>query len=201
MEITGNINECPLPELLQFLDHRQATGSLSLEIFSEHYPELKPQSYKICLHEGHIVSLQRECRRQDIYDLAVQQGWISLFASRKLRERAPNDIAAGLYLESQGVLDFGQLRSIFFSEVVHPIESLCSICNAIFFHFESISDLTINKTIGFGIPATKVAKFSLENTFKFVSKATPLQEIEVSISNGQTHPTIYNAQKFSRTIR
>ncbi|MGB3494133.1 MAG: DUF4388 domain-containing protein [Elainellaceae cyanobacterium] len=157
MDITGRITEFPLPELLQFLDRRKSTGCLSLEVFSEYYEELHPQHYTIWLSEGQIVAAYREGARSDVYALAVQKGWISPFVARKLKERAPKDIAAGLYLETQGALSFGQLRSLFFSEVVRRVEALCYVQNAEF-SFRAIANLPLHEMTGLSIAAAKVAK-------------------------------------------
>ncbi len=157
MEITGNISEFLLPELLQFLDRRRTTGCLSLDIFSDYYTELQSQHYDIWLNQGQIVSVQRENYRQDVYDLAVHREWISSFVAKKLRERSPQDLAAGLYLESQGVLHFGQLRILFFAEVVHRVEALCDVRNATFL-FQTTADLPMHEMTGLSIPAARVAK-------------------------------------------
>ncbi len=163
MEITGRLSEFPLPELLQFLDRRQATGCLALDIFSDYYTELLPNHYDIWLHQGQIVSLQRKSCKYDVYDLAVRNEWISLYVARKLKGRSPNDIPAGTFLESQGVLNFGQLRSLFFSEVVHRVEALCDVQNAEFM-FRAIADLPIYEMTGLSISGTKVAKQGMRNS-------------------------------------
>ena len=157
MDITGRIAEFPLPELLQFLDRRKSTGCLSLEVFSEYYEELHPQHYTIWLSEGQIIAAYREGAKSDVYALAVQKGWISPFVARKLKERAPKDIAAGLYLETQGALSFGQLRSLFFGEVVRRVEALCDVQNAKF-SFRAIADLPICTLTGLSISSKQVAR-------------------------------------------
>ena len=162
MEISGTFAEFPLPELLQFLGKRGDTGFLSLEIFSDYYPQLAPQTYIIRLNQGDIVLAQRRYHRQDIYALATKKQWISQFAARKLKSRSPRDIAAGLYLETQGALNFSQLRSLFFDEVVHRVEGLCSALNATF-KFESTMDLPIDEMTGLSMPANKIAKQGLRN--------------------------------------
>lgn len=163
MKITGRLSEFPLPELLQLLDRRRATGCLSLDIFSDYYAELLPNHYDIWLHQGQIVSLQRKSCKYDIYDLAVRNEWISLFVARKLKERSPHDIPTGTYLESQGVLSFGQLRSLFFSEVVHRVEALCDMQNAEF-NFQTTTDLPVSEMTGLSISGTKVAKQGMCNS-------------------------------------
>jgi len=162
MEITGKLSEFPLPELLQLLDRRRATGCLALDIFSDYYAELLPNHYDIWLSQGQVVSLKRKSCKCDIYDLAVRNEWISLFVARKLKERSPQNTAAGLYLESQGALDFGQLRSLFFSEVVHRVEALCDIQTANF-KFQSNTNLQMSEMTGLSIPAAKVAKHGMRN--------------------------------------
>ena len=82
----GTFAEFLLPELLQFLGKRHSTGYLSLEIFSDYYPELEPQIYIIWLNQGDIILAQRRYHRQDIYALAVQKKWVSQFAARKLTD-------------------------------------------------------------------------------------------------------------------
>ena len=162
MEISGTFAEFPLPELLQFLWKRKDTGFLSLEIFSDYYPELDPQTYIIWLNKGDIVLAQRRYHRQDIYALAAKKEWISPFAARKLKARSPRNIAAGLYLEAQGALDFSQLRALFFDEVVHRVEGLCSAMNATF-KFESTANLPIDEMTGLSMPADKIAKQGFKN--------------------------------------
>lgn len=157
MEMSGTLNECSLPEILQFLDRRRSVGALSLDIFSDYYPELNPNHYLIWLNQGHIISVQREHCRHDIYSLAVRNEWISSFAAKKLKDRAPQGVTAGTYLESQGILNFGQLRELFFSEVVHRVEALCDIQNANF-TFQTTTNFPMNKITGLTIPASKVAK-------------------------------------------
>ncbi|MEO0985375.1 MAG: DUF4388 domain-containing protein [Cyanobacteria bacterium J06639_14] len=163
MEITGNFSEFPLPELLQFLDRRRATGCLSLHVFSNHYAELKPRQYDVWLHRGQIVSVQQGNCKQDVYDLAVEKRWMSLFAARKLKQRSPQGVAAGLYLESQGVINFEQLRSLFFGEVVHRVEALCATQNAVF-KFQSTTIPPSHSMTGLSISAARVAKQGFSNT-------------------------------------
>lgn len=157
MEITGTLLDFPLPELLQFLGSRRVTGCLSLTIASDHYMELHPQQYGIWLSQGNVVSAQRSTYPQDVYTLAVQREWITPFVARKLKERSPKNVPAGLYLESQSVLDFGQLRSLFFREVVHRVEALCKVRNATF-TFRASNEPPINQMTGLSIAATKLAK-------------------------------------------
>ena len=157
MEIISKLSEFPLPELLQFLDRRRVIGRLSLHIFSDYFTELKPQHYIIWLNQGHVVSLQRGCYPKDVYDFAVRKEWISLFVAKKLKARSPQDIAAGLYLESQGAITFGQLRSLFFSEVVHRAEALCEARKARF-TFQTTDELPMHEMTGLKIPAAKVAE-------------------------------------------
>ncbi|MEM7769222.1 MAG: DUF4388 domain-containing protein [Cyanobacteria bacterium P01_A01_bin.37] len=157
MDISGTLNEFPLPEILQFLDRRRSVGTLSLDIFSDYYPELKPNHYAIWLNQGHIISVQREHCHHDIYSLAVRNEWISSFAAKRLKDRAPQGAIAGTYLESQGILNFGQLRELFFSEVVHRVEALCDIQNAKF-SFQTTTDFPMNEMTGLTISAIKVAQ-------------------------------------------
>lgn len=107
--------------------------------------------------QGQLVSVQRASCKSDVYDLAVRNEWLSLFVARKLKGQSPNDTHAGTYLESQGVLDFGQLRSLFFSEVVHRVEALCDVQNAEFM-FRAIANLPIHEMTGLSISATKITK-------------------------------------------
>ncbi|MEM7062640.1 MAG: DUF4388 domain-containing protein [Cyanobacteria bacterium P01_B01_bin.77] len=166
MEIAGSLTEFPLPELLQFLDRRQVTGWLSLSVLSNYYEELKPRQYEIWLHQGHIVSAQREDHGQDVYSLAVQKEWIRPFVAKKLKKQAPEDVAAGLYLETQRILSFKQLRSLFFSEVVHRVESLCSLNNGEYI-FQTRATLPMHKITGLRIPAMTVATFGIERREDF----------------------------------
>ncbi|MEM9216540.1 MAG: DUF4388 domain-containing protein [Cyanobacteria bacterium P01_F01_bin.150] len=163
MEITGTFAEFPLPELLQFLGKRHSTGCLSLEIFSNYYPELEPQTYIIWLNQGDIVLAQRRYHHQDIYALAIQKEWVSQFAARKLKARSPRDTAAGLYLETQGVLHFGQLRELFAESVVHRVEGLCSSKKAIF-KFQTTNDLPMDDMTGLSISAIKLAQQGFQKT-------------------------------------
>jgi hypothetical protein len=157
MEMTGTLSEFPLPELLQLLDQRRLTGCLSVDIFSDYYAELRPQNYVIWLEQGHVASVQRGDCPQDIYTLAVHQDWISPYVAQRLKARSPQDKSAGSYLESQGVLNFEQLRSLFFKEVVHRVEALCTVSNAMF-QFQTTDTLPLQTMTGFRIPATKLAK-------------------------------------------
>lgn len=164
MEITGQSSEFPLPELFQFLDRRQVTGCLSLKIFSDHYEELKPQQFDVWLNQGQIIALKRGNHKQDIYDLAVGKEWMSPFAARKLKQRAPQEQAAGLYLESQGVLSFGQLRSLFFSEVVHRVASFCNANNVVF-NFHTTTDFPIADMTGFRMTASQIASQGIQRLY------------------------------------
>ena len=161
MEIASNLTEFPLPELLQFLDHRQVTGWLSLSVSSNHYKELKPRCYDIWLSQGHIVSAQRDNCHQDVYSLSVQKDWIRPFVAKKLKNRAPDNMAAGLYLESQSVLNFEQLKTLFVSEVIYRVESLCHIHHGRFI-FQTKSSLPMGQMTGMRIPANTVASYGLE---------------------------------------
>lgn len=156
MEITGTLSEFPLPELLQLLDRRHVTGCLSLDFFSNHYPELHPQNYAIWLEQGHITGLHRGSTTQDIYSYAVLKEWISPFVARKMKERSPQNLAAGLYLESQGVLNYEQLRSLFFDEVVYRVESLCKLSKATF-DFHTTVTLPMHQMTGLRVAASKIA--------------------------------------------
>ena len=160
MNITGCIAEFPLPELLQFLDRRQGTGCLRLEVFSDYYAELHPQNYSIWLSEGQIIAVHRHDHESDVYTLAAHKEWISTFSARKLRERAPKNIAAGLYLESQGVLNFSQLRLLFFNEVVYRVESFCAVKKANF-NFQTSANLPLHCMTGLHSAASKVAQQGL----------------------------------------
>lgn len=164
MEIAGQLTEFPLPELLQFLDCRQVTGYLSLSISSDYYEDLKPQQYMLWFNQGHVVSADQTSSFQDIYAAAVRREWIRPFVANKLKRRAPENMAAGIYLETQGVLNFGQLRSLFFSDVVNRTEALCSIKSAIFW-FQTTIDLPMHEMTGLRIPAGKIALLS-GSTFK-----------------------------------
>jgi len=183
MDITGRITEFPLPELLQFLDRRKSTGCLSLEVFSEYYEELHPQHYTIWLSEGQIVAAYREGTKSNVYALAVQKGWISPFVARKLKERAPKDIAAGLYLETQGALNFGQLRSLFFGEVVRRVEALCDVQNAKF-SFRATNELPVNVSTGLSIAASRVAKHGMKDSKLPLKRYQdiPLSQIKLTVA-------------------
>ncbi|MEO0536704.1 MAG: DUF4388 domain-containing protein [Cyanobacteria bacterium P01_A01_bin.123] len=174
MEIRGHFSEFPLPELLQFLERLKTTGCLLLHISSNHYVELQPQCYVVWLDQGNIVSTHRKSHQQDVYTLAVQKEWVSPFVAKKLKARSPQGIAAGLYLESQGILSFEQLRLLFFSEVVHRVESLCDVRNATF-EFRTTVALPMNEMTGFRIPATKLAAYGIQgchiNQFRGASKS------------------------------
>lgn len=156
MEIAGSTEEYPLPELLQMLDQRRATGCLILNTFSDHYAGLKPQTYVVWLNQGNIVSAHHGSYEQDIFSLAAHKQWISRFAAKKLAQRLPANTSAGLYLEAQGVLNFGQLRTLFFSEVINRVEALCHIKLA-HFKFQSTTELPMQEMTGLSISATKVA--------------------------------------------
>jgi hypothetical protein len=178
MEIKGTLLEFPLPEFLQFLDRRGATGCLSLDIFSDHYAELLPNHYDIRFNQGQLVALQRKRCKYDIYDFVVRNEWISLFAARKVKERSPNDTLARTYLESQGVLNFGQLRSLFFSEVVHRLEALCDVQNAAFV-FQSITDLPVSEMTGLSISKNKLANQGMKSKSHSLSKSFGVKELEI----------------------
>lgn len=167
MKLAGTLTEFPLPELLQFLDLRPVTGCLSLDIFSDYYSELRPQKYCIWLERGHVIGLQKGDCDRDIYALAVREEWISPFVAAKLKQRAPKDIPAGLYLESQSAVNFDQLRSLFFSEVVRRIEVLFSVSNSNFC-FQTINNLPMNEMTGFRAPAAQVINHSFQRS-KFES--------------------------------
>jgi len=156
MEIAGSTEEYPLPELLQMLDQRRTTGCLTLNAFSDHYAELKPQTYVVWLNQGNIVSANRGSYEQDIFSLAAHKQWISRFAAQKLAQRLPANTSAGLYLEAQGVLNFGQLRTLFFSEVINRVEALCHI-KLVHFKFQSTTELPMQEMTGLSISASKVA--------------------------------------------
>jgi hypothetical protein len=184
MEITGTLSEFPLQNLLQLLDQRNATGCLVLSSSSnncaESYPCTESYSYNhlIWFEHGHIISTQKGNHKKDIYTLAVREEMLSPFLVKRLREEAPEEIAAGLYLEEQGILDFDQLRSIFFSEVVCLIQSLCLQENAVFY-FLSTTDLPRNAMTGFRIPASRVV------ILEFLSEVQPIKVAQSSqISKG-----------------
>lgn len=158
MEIAGNLTEFPLPELLQFLDHRQVTGWLSISVASNFYEELKPRCYEIWLHQGHIVSAQREAYYQDVYSLSVQKEWIRPFVAKRLKKLAPENMPAGIYLEAQSILSFEQLRTLYFSEVIHRIEPLCYMYDGRFI-FQTKASLPMHQLTGVRIPATTVASY------------------------------------------
>lgn len=157
MEIIGNLSEFPLPELLQFLGRRCVTGSLSLTIFSNYYAELKPSECIVWLYEGNIVALKRTSCSSDIYDLIVQNEWVNRFTAKRLKDRAPANIPSGMYLETQGIINFGQLRTLFFANVVRPIENLLAIQNSTF-KFQTTYELPMHEMIGLNFPAMEVAK-------------------------------------------
>jgi hypothetical protein len=196
MEITGELSEFPLPELLQFLDRRQATGSLSLDVFSNYYAELQPQHYTIWLNQGHIVLVQRGDYRLDVYTLAIQKEWIRPFVANKLKERSPQSVAAGLYLELQGVLNFEQLRSLFFSEVVHRVEGLFDTRNAKF-TFQTNPNLPLHEMTGFSISATKVAM----QGFRSDRSLLQLRDALSSIEHSQIHSAFCTTPSEVHTLR
>ena len=183
MEIAGTLTEFPLPELLQFLDRRQVTGWLSLSVLSNYYEELKPRQYGVWLHQGHIISAQREDHDPDVYSLAVRKEWMRPFVAKKLKKQAPKDISAGIYLESQGVLDFGQLRSLFFDEVVHRVESLCAVRDGKYL-FQTKEFLPMQKITGLRIPASILAAhgFERQENVLFARQDTTLTQSENTIT-------------------
>ncbi|NEQ96175.1 MAG: DUF4388 domain-containing protein [Cyanothece sp. SIO2G6] len=195
MNISGTSTEFPLPELLQMLDQRQVTGCLSLSISSPYYAELLPQCYDIWLSQGHVVALQHQPHDPDIYTLAIAKKWISGYVSRKLRKLSPKTIAAGLYLESQGVLNFDQLRSLFFSEVIHRLQSLCQMPTTKF-EFGSTTNLPISYMTGLAIAAATVVTNRLGpiKVFPF-TKQDPSSVSHKINSNSATHSVTHPVTK------
>ena len=78
--------------------------------------------------------------------------------ARKLKKRAPQNISAGLYLESQGAINFGPL---FFSEVIHRVEALYNSRKATFV-FQTVVNLPINQMTDLKIPATRIATQNIQ---------------------------------------
>jgi hypothetical protein len=157
MELKSSFSKLTLPRVLRVLDQGYATGVLSANIPSDQVVGLNGTVHLIWLEEGHIVATQQENDHRDIYGLAVSKGWMTPLVAETLKTKAPKNLPAGTYLESQQFVSFDQLRSLFMNEVVSHAQSLCNMKDIVV-SFQKTTELPKDEMTGFRIPAAKIAK-------------------------------------------
>ncbi len=139
MTTTGFLTDFSLREIFQFIEKGNKTGLLTLESVSE--TEATPSSvHYIWVLKGSLVTAAHQLNQEGLISLIDQYQWVSNRVVTKLAQFCPPDKPLGLYLQSQGALQFAQLEHLFQIQILQQLCALVQLKNA---QFRFDQDVTI----------------------------------------------------------
>jgi Domain of unknown function (DUF4388) len=148
MAFTGYLSKFSLPELFQFLEEGYKTGLLTVATLNTN------KAYYIWLRQGRIVAAADSLDNKCLITMITQRGWINNQTALKNFQASPINMALGLSLKTQGLLQAEQLALLFRTQLTAQISPLFQLQDAQF-EFDFQAQLANAEMTGLSIPATE----------------------------------------------
>lgn len=189
MSITGYLAEFSLPELFQFLDQGQKTGSLNLS-FNSNDGSQEQKCHYVWFRQGRIVASSHSNDGNGLISLIKQKGWLN----DKILDYKNNvykfDAPLGLSLKSNGFLDAEQLKMLFYSQIMRKVCDLFQLQDA-YFEFDENASLSFAEMTGLSSPGTDLTLAGLRALKDWSGLSSKLpEETSALINNIEGEPTI-----------
>lgn len=153
MAFVGYLSKFSLPELFQFIQEGYKSGLLTIRSLNADKIITDKASY-IWLQQGRIVAAADNLENQGLLALIRARGWMSQEQASKVFETAPANIAMGLCLKSQGLLQAEQLTLLFRAQITSQVCPLFQLHDGQF-ELTHQSSLPYAEMTGISIPATE----------------------------------------------
>lgn len=153
MSFTGYLSKFSLPELFQFLEEGYKTGLLTIRVLDKANIETSKKHY-IWLQQGRIVAAADSLDNRGLITLITQRSLVSEKVAIKTLENSPINMAFGLSLKSQGLLQAEQLALLFRAQLTTQVSPLFQLHDGKY-------DFTVQTTLpnaemtGLSMPATE----------------------------------------------
>ncbi len=148
MAFTGYLSKFSLPELFQFLEEGYKTGLLTVSNLSTN------KAYYIWFRQGRIVAAADSLDNKCLLTMITQRGWMSNEIALKNFQASSINMALGLSLKTQGLLQAEQLTLLFRAQLTAQVSPLFQLCDAQF-QFDFQAQLANAEMTGLSIPATE----------------------------------------------
>ena len=148
MAFTGYLSKFSLPELFQFIEEGYKTGLLTVSSLNT------DKAYYIWLRQGRIVCATDSLDNKCLITMITQRGWINNETALKNLQASSINMALGLSLKTQGLLQAEQLTLLFRAQLTAQVSPLFQLQDAQF-EFDSQAKLPNAEMTGLSIPATE----------------------------------------------
>jgi hypothetical protein len=148
MAFTGYLSKFSLPELFQFLEEGYNTGLLTISSLSTN------KAYYIWLRQGRIVCAADSLDNKCLITMITHRGWMNNETALKNLQASSINMALGLSLKTQGLLQAEQLTLLFRAQLTSQVSPLFQLQDAQF-KFDSQAQLPNAEMTGLSIPATE----------------------------------------------
>lgn len=155
MAFTGFLAHFSLPELFQFLQAGYKTGLLTITSSTQ-----INQSYYIWLRQGRIVAAADSLDNQGLITMITRRGWMDKETALRNFQGSPINMAIGLSLKTQGLLQAEQLSLLFRAQLTSQVSPLFQLHDGQF-EFDLQAQLPNPEMTGLSIPATEATLTSL----------------------------------------
>jgi Domain of unknown function (DUF4388) len=154
MAFTGYLSKFSLPELFQFLEEGYKTGLLTVSSL-----DIK-KTYYIWVRQGRIVAAADSLDNKCLITMITQRGWINNETVLDNFQAASINMALGLFLKTQGLLQAEQLMLLFRNQLTAQVSPLFPLPDA-YFEFDFQAQLPNAEMTGLSIPASEATLNSL----------------------------------------
>ncbi len=155
MAFTGYLASFSLPEIFQFLQAGFKTGLLVVTSSTQ-----TNQSYYIWLRQGRIVAAADSLDNKGLITMITRRGWMDKETALRNFQGSPMNMAIGLSLKTQGLLQAEQLSLLFRAQLTSQVSPLFQIRDGQF-EFDFQAQLPNSEMTGLSIPATEANLTSL----------------------------------------
>ncbi len=181
MTITGYLREFSLPELFQFLDQGQKTGTLNLDLsMVDSLPEQK--NHYVWFRQGRIVGASNIDNGKGLFNLIDQKKWLNSDILNYTNQVYAMDAPFGLSLKSNGFLDADQLKMLFYAQIMKPVCDLFQLQDA-YFEFQENSILPFAEMTGLSSPGTDLTLAGLRALRDWSGLMSKLPEATSALKN------------------
>ncbi|BDA73113.1 unknown protein [Calothrix sp. PCC 7716] len=153
MAFVGYLSKFSLPELFQFIQEGYKSGLLTIRTLNADKTVTDKTSY-IWLQQGRIVAAAETNENQGLLTLITQRGWMSQDKASKVFQMSPANMAMGLCLKSQGLLQAEQLTLLFRAQITSQVCPLFQLRDGQF-ELTPQTSLPYAEMTGISIPATE----------------------------------------------
>jgi Domain of unknown function (DUF4388) len=159
MAFVGYLSKFSLPELFRFIQEGYKSGLLTIR-FPNSDDAAKTKTSYIWLQQGRIVAASDNLENQGLLTLIIQRGWMPAGEASKLFQTSPGNMAMGLCLKSQGLLQSEQLNLLFRAQITSHVCPLFQLHDGQF-ELTSLVPLPNAEMTGISIPATEATIMGL----------------------------------------